>query len=67
MPIGAHATIEGEILILTGMVADLEGVRLIRKELRVDARQPEIVGKRLAEVILESGGAEILAELYDNQ
>ena len=67
VPIGAHATIEGEILILTGMVADLEGVRLIRKELRGSARQPEIVGERLAEVILESGGAESLAELYDNQ
>jgi hydroxymethylbilane synthase len=58
---------EGETLILTGMVADLEGVRLIRKKLRGDAQQPEIVGERLAEVILESGGAEILAELYDNQ
>jgi hydroxymethylbilane synthase len=67
VPIGAHATMEGETLILTGMVADLEGVRLIRKELRGDAHQPEIVGERLAEVILESGGAEILAELYDNE
>lgn len=67
VPIGAHATMEGETLILTGMVADLEGVRLIRKELRGDAQQPEVVGERLAEVILESGGAEILAEFYDNQ
>lgn len=67
VPIGAHATMEGETLILTGMVADLEGVRLIRKELRGDAKQPEVVGERLAEVILESGGAEILAEFYDNQ
>ena len=67
VPIGAQATMEGETLILTGMVADLEGVRLIRRELRGDARQPEIVGERLAEVILESGGAEILAELYENE
>ena len=67
VPIGAHATMEGETLILTGMVADLEGVRLIHKELRGDAQQPEVVGERLAEVILESGGAEILAEFYDNQ
>jgi hydroxymethylbilane synthase len=67
VPIGAHATMEGETLILTGMVADLEGVRLIRKELRGDAQQSEVVGERLAEVILESGGAEILAEFYDNQ
>ena len=67
VPIGAHATMEGDTLILTGMVADLEGVRLIRKELRGDAHQPESIGERLAGEILESGGAEILAELYDNR
>jgi hydroxymethylbilane synthase len=67
VPIGAYATLEGETLILTGMVADLKGVRLIRKEMRGDAKQPEVVGERLAEVVLESGGEEILAEIYGNQ
>jgi len=67
VPIGAHGTLEGATLILTGMVADLQGVRLIRKELRGDARQPEVVGERLAEVILESGGEEILTEIYGSQ
>ena len=64
VPIGGYATMEGETLILTGMVADLQGVRLIRKEMRGDARQPEVVGESLAEVVLESGGREILAEIY---
>jgi hydroxymethylbilane synthase len=67
VPIGAYATLEGETLNLTGMVADLTGVRLIRKEMRGDARQPEVVGERLAEVVLESGGGEILSEIYGNQ
>jgi len=67
VPIGAYATLEGESLIITGMVADLKGVRLIRKEMGGDARQPEVVGRRLAEVVLESGGGEILAEIYGNQ
>jgi hydroxymethylbilane synthase len=67
VPIGAYATLEDETLILKGMVADLKGVRLIRKEMRGDARQPEVVGKSLAEVVLESGGEEILAEIYGNQ
>jgi hydroxymethylbilane synthase len=67
VPIGAYATMEGETLVLTGMVADLDGVRLIRKDLHGDAQQPEVVGERLAEVILESGGAEILAEIYSSQ
>ena len=67
VPIGAYATMEGETLILTGMVADLKGVRLIRKEMRGDARKPELVGEGLAEVVLQSGGREILAEIYGNQ
>jgi hydroxymethylbilane synthase len=67
VPIGAHGVLEGETLILTGMVADLQGVRLIRKDLRGDAQQPEIVGERLAQEILELGGAEILMEIYGSQ
>jgi len=63
VPIGGYATTEDETLILTGMVADLQGVRLIRKEMRGDARQPEVLGESLAEVVLESGGREILAEI----
>ncbi len=67
VPIGAHATMEDKMLTVTGMVADLEGVRLIRKELRGDPRQPEVIGTRLADAVLESGGAEILAEIYSSQ
>lgn len=67
VPIGAHATMEDKTLTVTGMVADLEGVRLIRKELRGDPRQPEVIGTRLADAVLESGGAEILAEIYSSQ
>ena len=67
VPIGAHATMDGETLILTGMVADLKGLRLIRRELRGDPQQPEVVGGKLAEEILQSGGAEILAEIYASQ
>ena len=67
VPIGAYATTEDETLILTGIVADLKGVRLIRKAMRGDIRQPEVVGESLAEVVLESGGREILAEIYGKQ
>jgi hydroxymethylbilane synthase len=67
VPIGGHAILEGEKLILTGMVADLKGVRLVRKQRRGTAQQAELIGERLAEEVLRSGGAEILAELYDQQ
>ncbi len=67
VPIGAHATLDGEELILTGMVADLEGLRLIRKEQRGEPQHAEAIGERLAAEVLESGGAEILAEIYGSQ
>ena len=65
VPIGGHAVLDGEELILTGMVADLKGVRLVRRQRRGRVQQAELLGERLAEEVLESGGAEILAELYD--
>ena len=67
VPIGGHALMDGEELVLTGMVADLKGARLVRKQMRGKAQQAELIGQRLAEEVLESGGAEILAEFYDEQ
>jgi hydroxymethylbilane synthase len=64
VPIGGHATLEGERLTLTGMVADLQGRRVIRRVLQGEARRAEEIGESLAEVVLSAGGTEILAELY---
>lgn len=67
VPIGGHAVMDGEELVLTGMVADLKGARLVRKQMRGKGQQSELIGRRLAEEVLASGGAEILAEFYDEQ
>jgi hydroxymethylbilane synthase len=64
VPIGGYATLEGERLVLTGMVADLQGRRVIRRLLRGEARKAEEIGESLAAVVLSAGGAEILAEVY---
>ena len=64
VPIGGYGTLEGERLTLTGMVADLQGRRVIRRVLQGEARKAEEIGERLAEVVLAAGGAEILAEIY---
>jgi hydroxymethylbilane synthase len=64
VPIGGYATLEGERLTLTGMVADLQGRRLIRRAVRGEARQAEEVGESLAGTVLSAGAAEILAEIY---
>jgi hydroxymethylbilane synthase len=67
VPIGAHAVMDGDEVVLTGMVADLAGRRLIRKEMRGEPQDVEVMGERLAEAVLESGGAEILGEIYARQ
>jgi hydroxymethylbilane synthase len=67
VPIGAHAIMAGGEVVLTGMVADLVGRRLIRKEMRGEPQYVEVMGERLAEAVLESGGAEILGEIYERQ
>jgi hydroxymethylbilane synthase len=64
VPIGGYATLEGEGLTLTGMVADLQGRRVIRRALRGEARQAEEIGESLAGVVLAAGAAEILADIY---
>jgi hydroxymethylbilane synthase len=64
VPLGGYATLEGARLALTGMVADLEGRRVIRRFLQGEARQAEEIGESLADMVLAAGGAEILAEIY---
>ena len=64
VPIGGYATLEGGRLALTGMVADLQGRRVIRRVLQGETRQAEELGESLAEMVLSAGGAEILAAIY---
>ena len=67
VPIGAHATVDCDRVILRGMVADLAGRRIIRRELRGSTVDAKVLGKQLAENILEAGGEEILSELYGHE
>jgi hydroxymethylbilane synthase len=62
-PIAAFGRIEGDVVHLTGMVASLDGKRMVRKIHRGDASEPEAVGYALAELLLASGAEEILREI----
>jgi hydroxymethylbilane synthase len=64
VPVAGYASLEGERLTLTGMVADLEGRRLIRRQLAGDAKHAVVLGEALGTEVLEAGGGEILAEIY---
>jgi hydroxymethylbilane synthase len=64
VPIGVNSRLEGEALVLTGMVASLDGQRLIRDEVRGDGADPEGIGVTLAESLRARGAGAILEEIF---
>ncbi len=64
VPIGVHTRFEGEELVLTGMVASLDGQRLLRDEARGPEQDPETIGVTLAQRLRDQGAAEILNEIF---
>lgn len=58
VPVGGYATVEGEDVVLTGLIASLDG----KEVLRVTKRSQDSValGEDVARELLESGGREIL-------
>lgn len=63
IPIGALGRIEGDKLVLDGMVASLDGSNLVRDRITGDPSKPEELGLALAELLLDLGADEILAEV----
>jgi hydroxymethylbilane synthase len=68
VPIGVNTRFEGPQgngdLVLTGMVASLDGQRLIRDEARGPQHDPEPIGVALAERLRRQGASEILEEIF---
>ncbi|MDY6782342.1 MAG: hydroxymethylbilane synthase [Cyanobacteriota bacterium] len=64
VPIGANTQIEGDTLTLTGMVASLDGKRLVRDTVSGSASDPEALGRELAERLKQQGAKEILDEIF---
>ena len=64
VPIGVNSRFEGNELVLTGMVASLDGKQLIRDELRGPQDEAEDLGNRLAELLRSQGAGEILAKIF---
>jgi len=65
IPIGALAMEEGGGLSLHGLVADVDGRRLVRGQAAIDRGAPARAGERLAADLLRRGAAEILASLRE--
>jgi hydroxymethylbilane synthase len=54
--------VDGDSLHLRGLIADLEGRRILRGEETGQASDAEAVGVALAERLLAQGAAELMAE-----
>ena len=65
VPIGVNTRFEGDQLILTGMVASLDGKRLIREQASGPSTDPESIGLELATTLKGLGAGEILKEIFD--
>ena len=66
VPIAAHAVIDGDRLQLTGLVAEVDGSRMIKNKIDAPLDQAESLGIQLAEDLLAKGADEILERLEKN-
>lgn len=63
VPIAAYAEIEGNRIQIDGLVADVEGQKVIRERHDGPADSAETIGRELADQLLAKGADKILAEL----
>jgi len=60
VPVGALATLEGETLFLSGVVAHANGEQVMRNSRKGSVRDPEGLGRELAGDFLRNGAEDIL-------
>ena len=63
VPIAAYAIVDGDKILLHGLLANLDGSRFVRKKATGPATDPEELGRSLAASVVESGGQEIINDL----
>ncbi len=66
VPVAAHGKLDGERFTLLGLVATLDGRRVIKDQLAGPARDSRRIGLELAERLLARGGDAILENLMNN-
>lgn len=63
VPIGAHATIAGDVLTMRAYLGSLDGTRFVRDRIEGSAAEAKRLGVELAVRMYEAGGREILEEV----
>lgn len=64
VPIAGHAVVENQSVRFEGLVASVDGTRVIRDRIEGPVEQAAQLGTSLAERILEAGGKPILDQIY---
>ncbi len=64
VPIGVNTSIDGDTLTLTGMVASLDGQKLVKDTVSGAATEAESLGIQLAHKLREQGATEILEAIF---
>jgi hydroxymethylbilane synthase len=65
VPIGVNTAIEGDNLVLTGMVATLDGKTLIKNQVTGSSANAEQLGQDLAVMVSSQGARAILDEIFE--
>ena len=64
VPIAAYATLDGEALSLSGLVASLDGTKVLRSRVHGGAEDAQALGAEAAGAVLAQGAGEILSEIF---
>ncbi|MBW4665733.1 MAG: hydroxymethylbilane synthase [Chroococcus sp. CMT-3BRIN-NPC107] len=65
VPIGVNSVIEGENLTLTGIVASVDGQKVVNGRVTGLVAEPEKVGIELAQLLRQQGAKEILDTIFE--
>jgi hydroxymethylbilane synthase len=65
VPIGGYCQVDGDQLHLTGLIASVDGEKVIKSSAFGPRADAEKLGKELADKLLAAGGREILSQFYD--
>jgi hydroxymethylbilane synthase len=64
VPAGGYAELDGDSMLLRGLVGSPDGREVLRAERRGPAADPEALGRAVADALLDAGAARILAAVH---
>ncbi|MFW8601319.1 hydroxymethylbilane synthase [Desulfobacterota bacterium M19] len=67
VPIAGHCRVDGDHISLQGLVASVDGKKVLKKSVDGLASEAESLGKKLAHELLEMGARAILEEVYGQE